>query len=83
MIAYFGLYLALGISSIAVLWLAHSIIAEIKGYRAFDFWDGAFPIIQKNLKPSKLFVDLLIWPVRFIQFAALLRVMYDEYQYMR
>ena len=83
MIAYFGLYLIVGVLSIAVLWLVHSVVAEIRGYRAFDYWDGAFPIIEKNLKPSKLLFNLLVWPVRFVQIAALLRIMYDEYQYMR
>lgn len=83
MLAYLGLYLAIGMISMTLLCLTHVIVAEIRRYNAVDYWKYAFPKFEKKLTPGKVLWNLMIWPVRFIQLAAIIHLMYDEYDYNR
>lgn len=81
MLAYLALYVAIGMVFMTALCLTHLIVAEIRKYNAFDYWKEEFPKFEKQLKPGKILFNLLIWPVRFIQFAAICHLMYDVYDY--
>lgn len=76
-------YLTLGLIALVVVFSIHLVKAERQGYEAVDYWD----YIVQEIDSEKLAVGfmkcLFMWPVRLIQFVAVIDVFYDVYDYWK
>ena len=76
-------YAVIGILVLGVTFTIHLIKAEMQGYWALDYWEVVFPMIEKKISIGELVWSILIWPVRLIQFIAIVGVFYDIYDYRK
>lgn len=76
-------YAVIGILVLSAVFAIHLYKAERQGYWAFDYWEAAFPMIEKKISIDQLIWSILIWPVRLIQFIAIVGVFYDIYDYRK
>ena len=76
-------YILLGIIVSSLIVVIHLVSAEMQGYRAFDYWDGAIPIIESKLTTSQLIWSMIIWPIRLVQFFALVDTFYSIYDWRK
>lgn len=80
---YLGCYYVIGIFASVIMAGIHLIKAEYKGYAALDYWDAAFPIVEKQVTLSRFIIGWTIWPIRLWQGAVILKSMYDAYDYRK
>ena len=74
-------YVAIGLVTVCAVVLAHILMAERRGYRAFNYWeDEVFPNISK-ISARQWIRSIAIWPIRVWQFIAVSRVLYEAYRH--
>lgn len=74
-------YVAIGLVTVCATILAHILIAERRGYRAFNYWeDEVFPNISK-ISGQQWVWSILIWPIRVFQFIVVSHVLYEAYRH--
>lgn len=83
MFGYVFGYAVIGILTLSAVFVIHLFSAERQGYWAFDYWEVAFPMIESKVGIRQLVWSILIWPVRLMQFIAIVGVFYDLYDYRK
>lgn len=74
-------YIMIGFVTICAVILVCILTAELRGYRAFDYWeDEVLPNIAK-VSGSQWIWSILIWPIRVWQFIALSDILYESYKH--
>lgn len=76
-------YMVVGIVACSAVVIIHLISAESQGYEALDYWEEAFPIIERKITVGELIWSMVIWPVRIWQSTAFVQVFYDSYDYKK
>lgn len=76
-------YAIIGIIICGLVVIIHLVSAESQGYEALDYWEAAFPIIEKQVTAGELLWSMTIWPIRLWQFASMVKVFYDIYDYKK
>jgi hypothetical protein len=81
MLGYILDYVVIGFITCCATVLAHIVIAERRGYRAFNYWeDEVLPNLTRIAFRQWLW-SITIWPIRVWQFIVISHVLYEAYRH--
>ena len=79
---YLLMYLLVGVIVICGMAAVHLVRAELKGYKAIEWWNENTPlrVVYSRQNMSNIIMGVAIWPVRTIQAFDTFKKYYDLYE---